>query len=1418
MDPDLPDSSHIDTMCQTLLTSCLNLVNTFTTPGCDAGSFVHTAQVVTTELQSLLNVVKNVCSTAKNPEDLHNSTLTLKSTVVKILTQIRDSLKSSQLLPPGDMKNELLQVIKLVRLAAGKVDTSLDAQQRAQLSRQQQNIISQQSQSQLPIQPRQAHSQVQSQMPQSQQSLAQSQSLPQPVPQSPSVRPRLGPPSAKLQHFPFEAGSAADSPSTISQTNSNDENQPVLAQLAIKSIELLTAMSAALTHRDRDKFTQAIKHVIQNIERLIQEMKAIRDNNSVGLRKDLVSLVSHSKMHFVNPDDQYIKKQFFLLLDKVESAVANYVPEHLRDLYTQQSRQRHNEIELEKTITPNSSPRTFKPSTSPSSPEMVIPEEMVDQEQKKTLQQNNSPMAGKRGNFQVARAGSRGRSIQNSPPQKPIFDTNNIPTNAENNSNPGTFNAHGNDTPAHSLNTPDNPRTSISEDQLSKMDSKMFQPRTTLNSAPAEASVNTGSFPPTIISISASSGSISRNIDTAEIDPEQDDENNNTTPADKDMSAKKDLKRKSDPMKWVHQKIQPSNLKQPPSFDLVGAVRANNTIGGARPTSNSNPTISNSENRSLPGSTRTSVAAPRVPAQRTRGEYEADSHANPDSVQDCLDMEDNENDENNLLVENSELEGLREYDPANADVVFAKNFTQLVKTTCPRDWENLSEEEVANFEEAVRQRLLAYKKMSLVLQNYEQARKPPAVGGIPPGNNSIFGGNIKTQIARGREMIGGGLLRADTLQNLLPIGGKKTAKTEVPYFRFYDRILGPATGHSPRTKSYRTLSDLVCILLSDIHNFTLHFSDNSGLYWKSPSSRDEAKDTAIKKKTIASVKKVMVALRETLDLVANFPVQDKDSSIEKVKQRVLEAFAADKQQGEISKIDSKLFTKGQYSRYMRWALLSSIYYKIDTLYYTACQYSTIVRGYASTEPATCHLLALAALFMEHLDHLLNNIETFFFVLQEESNTRASIDRTHIKRIKGPKPDDIWSEKDESKSLDKSDLFRPGTLNGLVIRLTGSTSSSNLMGAFLIGYELFSSPKDVWEKLLDRYHVPERKLQADHQEAQFLKMRVVNFIIQWIRQEFHSIDTNVLASIEHFAEKRLKKDKWNDLSKMIILELGSPERFPPIVPAGKEIPKTLPCIAFINGIEPHQVLFAETGHAVAEQISLLELELFQRINRVELTDQKWSKEKFHVLAGNLMASIQHVNSISFFVAAAILLQKKLKDRVKMLGRIIGIAKSLSELHNFNSLMGVLAGLGALHISRLKFTWGKLSAKYLEMYETMNLHQDPTQSFKYLRDALKNAGNVAIPYVGTYLSDLTFMDDGNPDFIEVDDEKLINFPKHHLIYRTIKQLQQYKTTQFEFHPSEPLYTLLHQKFLLSEEELYAMSLEREPRNAQLKDIVQ
>jgi len=108
-------------------------------------------------------------------------------------------------------------------------------------------------------------------------------------------------------------------------------------------------------------------------------------------------------------------------------------------------------------------------------------------------------------------------------------------------------------------------------------------------------------------------------------------------------------------------------------------------------------------------------------------------------------------------------------------------------------------------------------------------------------------------------------------------------------------------------------------------------------------------------------------------------------------------------------------------------------------------------------------------------------------------------------------------------------------------------------------------------------------------------------------------------------------------------------------------------------------------------------------------------------------IQRANRTSYWVATSILLQHKVKDRVRAITKVIEVAKHLKELNNFNTLMGIIAGLNMSSVSRLKSTFALVKKNVMDTFKQLQALVDPKSSFKALREAIRNGGQNILPYM-------------------------------------------------------------------------------------------
>jgi len=117
---------------------------------------------------------------------------------------------------------------------------------------------------------------------------------------------------------------------------------------------------------------------------------------------------------------------------------------------------------------------------------------------------------------------------------------------------------------------------------------------------------------------------------------------------------------------------------------------------------------------------------------------------------------------------------------------------------------------------------------------------------------------------------------------------------------------------------------------------------------------------------------------------------------------------------------------------------------------------------------------------------------------------------------------------------------------------------------------------------------------------------------------------------------------------------------------------------------------------------------------------------------------------------------------------------------------------------------------QILQDLQLIVNPASSWKSYRTALTASGPPLIPYIGVYLSDLTFIEDGNPDFFEAP-EHLVNFSKCQMVYSILQQIAIYQTIPYDLPISvhNGLGEFFNELPCLDEESQYEVSLYLEPK---------
>ena len=152
------------------------------------------------------------------------------------------------------------------------------------------------------------------------------------------------------------------------------------------------------------------------------------------------------------------------------------------------------------------------------------------------------------------------------------------------------------------------------------------------------------------------------------------------------------------------------------------------------------------------------------------------------------------------------------------------------------------------------------------------------------------------------------------------------------------------------------------------------------------------------------------------------------------------------------------------------------------------------------------------------------------------------------------------------------------------------------------------------------------------------------------------------------------------------------------------------------------------------------------------------------------------------------------------------------------MEIVSSLSSSPITRLKRTWKLLDesvdpetgSKYTEIYQKLTQVVSHEKSFTKLRESLKNIEPPCIPYVGLYLTDLTFIDVGNKDLLQSKTGcQLHNFEKRVSSANIIKEVILFQDSSYTFTPVPLLQTMIMFAKFIDDEEAYKTSVMVEPK---------
>lgn len=387
--------------------------------------------------------------------------------------------------------------------------------------------------------------------------------------------------------------------------------------------------------------------------------------------------------------------------------------------------------------------------------------------------------------------------------------------------------------------------------------------------------------------------------------------------------------------------------------------------------------------------------------------------------------------------------------------------------------------------------------------------------------------------------------------------------------------------------------------------------------------------------------------------------------------------------------------------------------------------------------------------------------------------------------------------------DAKNYLRGGTLQALVERLTyHSSMNPTFTTAMLLTFRSFTTPQDLFQELVRRFGIqpPEGLSQEEfvlwtEKKQKLVRLRVVNIMKKWLDEYWYEDCSNksiqiLLESMQAFAEqlKRQNNPGHEKITKLVEAKLHFDETGSRRVI--QNLPTSAPQPILPRNLKKMKILDVEPIE-LARQLTVREFKLFEKITPYECLTRRQRKTRLRNVSietpRHIDAFIHNSNDLTNWVSHMILKYVDTKKRALAIKYFINVAEYCRQFNNFSSMMAIISALFSATIHRMKKTWALLPSKAMETLDNMNKLMNSSRNFNEYRDILRMVSPPVIPFFGVYLSDLTFVEDGNPDCLQ-DNPNLINFAKRLKSAEIIREIMQYQIQHYSYLEVPAIQTLL------------------------------
>eukprot|EP01121_Diplochlamys_sp_Union-15-3_P006231 TRINITY_DN1672_c1_g1_i1.p1 TRINITY_DN1672_c1_g1~~TRINITY_DN1672_c1_g1_i1.p1 ORF type:complete len:1125 (+),score=211.21 TRINITY_DN1672_c1_g1_i1:27-3401(+) len=349
-------------------------------------------------------------------------------------------------------------------------------------------------------------------------------------------------------------------------------------------------------------------------------------------------------------------------------------------------------------------------------------------------------------------------------------------------------------------------------------------------------------------------------------------------------------------------------------------------------------------------------------------------------------------------------------------------------------------------------------------------------------------------------------------------------------------------------------------------------------------------------------------------------------------------------------------------------------------------------------------------------------------------------------------------------------IKSATLDKLIVKLAYKETDPNLLFEFLLTYRSFCTPLELMDGLIQRLE--------KNEDDPVIPLRVFNVFRTWMDKHWYdfSKDRVVIDTTKEFFDYVKSKPKFAKAVEKIIITLQKKTVEKRDEPGTRKynFSQKTPRPILPQNVGPGGLSLMDiSALEMARQMTLIEFDMWTKIQHWECLKQAWTKSDKEEKAPNICAMISRFNVVSKWVATEICSVENPKTRLKVVSRFIEIAQKLRELNNFNGVLEIISGLNNSACYRLKSTFDALTKNQNQVLEELRLVVNVHKNYDKLRTDLHGCSPPCIPYLGMYLTDLIFIEDGHKDKTPTGH---VNFLKRKQQAGVIREIQQYQQSPY------------------------------------------